>query len=308
MSRGLRPSASRGSARRRFSPRRLGHAEAGRLRRALRPREQVREVGQVLGDDVDDFAFPLHLAPASDHARREDEAALPFEQGRPDDQVRDLGLVFKRDEQHAVGRARPLPHEHEPGDRHAAAVPDLPRLDGRHEAARCKVSPQKRDGMRAQRQPAAAIVLDDFPAGRHRRERDAGFINFRPQHPRRCIRRGEQRQRLAGKRPHLPKRLPPAEPERAESIGLGQALQSRNRHARTAPQVFNRCEGCRARAATIKAPSRFAKPRAVRSPSRTAKRPPSAGSSVQSHRESLTSGGRTSTPCCSASRTSWAGA
>jgi hypothetical protein len=65
--------------------------------------EQRREVDKVLGDDVDHPPLPLHLAATPDHVRRENEPALPLEQGRPDDEIRDVGLVFEGDEQDALG-------------------------------------------------------------------------------------------------------------------------------------------------------------------------------------------------------------
>src|SRR5215204_6302832 len=51
--------------------------------------EQAGEVDEVLGNHVNDLTLPLHLAATADHIRRENEPALPLEQGRPDDEVRD---------------------------------------------------------------------------------------------------------------------------------------------------------------------------------------------------------------------------
>src|SRR5215207_741966 len=52
--------------------------------------EQRRKVSEVLGDDMDDLAHALHLATTTDHARRENEPALPLEQRGPNDQVRNV--------------------------------------------------------------------------------------------------------------------------------------------------------------------------------------------------------------------------
>ena len=65
--------------------------------------EQVGEVDEVLGNHVDDLTLPLHPASTPDHIRRENEPALPFEQGRPNDEVRDVRLVLERDKQNAIG-------------------------------------------------------------------------------------------------------------------------------------------------------------------------------------------------------------
>ena len=65
--------------------------------------EQAGEVDEVLGNHVNDLTLPLHLAATPDHVRRENEPALPLEQGRPNDEVRDVRLVFECDEQNAIG-------------------------------------------------------------------------------------------------------------------------------------------------------------------------------------------------------------
>ena len=81
--------------------------------------EQRRQVDEVLGNHVDDLTLPLHPASTPDHIRRENDPALPFEQGRPNDQVRNVRFVLERDEQDPIGRARPLADKHEPRDRDA---------------------------------------------------------------------------------------------------------------------------------------------------------------------------------------------
>ena len=100
----------------------------------------------MLGNHVDDLPLSLQLAPTPDHIRRENEPALPFEQGRPNDQVRDVRLVLERDEQDAIGRARPLAHEHEPRDGHAAAIRRSAKIRRRHVAVRREVPSQERKG------------------------------------------------------------------------------------------------------------------------------------------------------------------
>ena len=84
--------------------------------------EQAREVDEVLGNHVNDLTLPLHPAAATKHICRENEPALPFEQRRPNDQVRNVRFVFERDEQDPIGRARPLADKHEPRDGHAATI------------------------------------------------------------------------------------------------------------------------------------------------------------------------------------------
>jgi hypothetical protein len=65
--------------------------------------EQAGDVDEVLGNHVNDLTLSLHLAATPDHVCRENETALPLEQGRPNDEVRDVRLVFERDKQNAIG-------------------------------------------------------------------------------------------------------------------------------------------------------------------------------------------------------------
>src|SRR5829696_7416867 len=103
MSFGLRPSASRGSGPLpcfASSPRPCG---SGKILALPDRAEQRREVDEVLGNHMNDLTLPLYPAATPDHVCRENEPALPLEQGRPDDEVRDVRLVFQRDEQNAIG-------------------------------------------------------------------------------------------------------------------------------------------------------------------------------------------------------------
>ena len=113
------------------------------------------------------------------------------------------------------------------------------------------------------------------------------------------------------KRLDRPERLAPGEAEaragrrRPRRAGPARHCGTAARRQRSSTEA----KGWSARAATIAAASALARPRTMRRPSRTAKRPSSpVGSSVQSQREALTQTGRTSTPCSRASRTICAGA
>src|SRR5207302_738768 len=78
-----------------------------------------RHIAQILGDDVDDALLALQAAAAIEKGGAERGAAKAFEDRRPDDQIGDPGLVLERDENDAVGAARALPDQDEPGDREA---------------------------------------------------------------------------------------------------------------------------------------------------------------------------------------------
>ncbi len=77
--------------------------------------------------------------------------------------------------------------------------------------------------MAAQTQPQAAVILDHGACGAHRRERDRRL---------RCHRLGggEQGERRIAQAAHRPQRLPPAEAEASERVGLGQPLERGDGH------------------------------------------------------------------------------
>ena len=75
----------------------------------------VAEIDQLVGDDVDDEALALDPAAHLQELRRHDDAAVPLEHLGPDHDVDDAGLVLEREEDHALGGARALPHQHEAG-------------------------------------------------------------------------------------------------------------------------------------------------------------------------------------------------
>jgi hypothetical protein len=75
------------------------------------------QIGQMVCDEMDDFALALDAALHSDHARRQDNAPLAFIEGRPDHQVGDAGLVLDGDEHDALGGSRLLTHRDQAGGR-----------------------------------------------------------------------------------------------------------------------------------------------------------------------------------------------
>ena len=72
-----------------------------------------------VGDDVDDEALALDFAAHLQELRRHHRAAVLLEHLGPDHDVDDAGLVLERDEDHALGGAGALAHQHEA--RHADA-------------------------------------------------------------------------------------------------------------------------------------------------------------------------------------------
>ena len=95
------------------------------------------QVGQMVGDEMDDVALALDATLYRDHASREDDAALAFVQRRPDHQVGYAGLVLDCDEHDALGGSRFLTHKHQAGGRQPFAVTGAHGLDAGHDAAAC---------------------------------------------------------------------------------------------------------------------------------------------------------------------------
>jgi hypothetical protein len=55
--------------------------------------EICRQIGQMVGHEMDNLALALDATLHGDHAGRQDDAPLAFVQGWPDHQVGDAGLV-----------------------------------------------------------------------------------------------------------------------------------------------------------------------------------------------------------------------
>jgi hypothetical protein len=73
------------------------------------------QIGQLVCDEMDDFALALDAALHGDHAGGEDDAAPALVERRPDHQVGDAGLVLDGDEHDALGGSRLLAHQHQTG-------------------------------------------------------------------------------------------------------------------------------------------------------------------------------------------------
>ena len=109
--------------------------------------EVVREIGQMVGDEVDHLAFALDLAAYRHHARGQHDTPLAFKQRRPDHQVGDTGLILDRDEHDALGGSRPLPDQDQPCGLQPSPVPRCHRLRAGDDAPPGEVGPEKLDRM-----------------------------------------------------------------------------------------------------------------------------------------------------------------
>jgi hypothetical protein len=97
---------------------------------------------------MDHAAFLLHAAGHRDIARAEHDRAEAREGLRPDDDIGERGLVLDREKNHAVGRARPLAHGDEAGNRDPLAGRDFAQRRVAHDAAGGKISAQEARRMR----------------------------------------------------------------------------------------------------------------------------------------------------------------
>ena len=196
----------------------------------------------------------LHGAAHRQEARRHHRAAVLREDFRPDDDVGDVGLVLERHEDDAVGGARLLADEHEPGDgdhlvlaqAFVAQLRIAPRAKAREAVA------EEADGVRLERQAGRQIILRHVLAECHRRQRDLGLGEKLAAE----MRREEREEARVGRRLLLllfrrfldfpdrrplhsdgveparrPQRGAAVEPDRAERVGLGEALDGKARDA-----------------------------------------------------------------------------
>ncbi len=90
---------------------RHGTVAAADLQRA----QQGRQIEEALGDQVDHQPLALHLAADPEQRGPEHDAPVLLEGLRPDHRVGDAGLVLQGGEDHALGAARTLAHQHQAG-------------------------------------------------------------------------------------------------------------------------------------------------------------------------------------------------
>ena len=140
-----------------------------------------RHIAQILGDEMDDALLALQAAAAIKERGAERGAAEAFEDGGPDDQIGDPGLVLERDEDDAVGAAGTLPDQDEPGDRQAPADRQGRQIGGGDEALLRQLGAQESERVALYREARRRVILDDMLAQRHLRQqrRRAGFARSR---------------------------------------------------------------------------------------------------------------------------------
>jgi hypothetical protein len=100
----------------------------------------------------------------------------------------------------ALGRPRHLPHQHKSGGLQPSAVARAHRFTAGDDASSAQVFAQEGDGVSPQGQSDMAVILDHLAAGRHRSQRDTGFVNLGHQLIFAGRRGGEQRQWLIAQR------------------------------------------------------------------------------------------------------------
>ena len=123
------------------------------------------------------LCFALQFAGAAQQSGAECGAAEAFEDGRPDDQIGDPGLVLDGDEDDAVGAARDAGGSTRSRRSRAGGRPAMGEVGGGDEAFAGKFRRRKASGWRFRAKPEAGVILDDLLAQRHLRQQchGAGF-------------------------------------------------------------------------------------------------------------------------------------
>ena len=137
------------------------------------------QIGQMTRHEMHHLPFPLNPPADRKQAGGQHGAAVLLEDLRPDDEIGDAALILDRDEHHAFGRSRHLPHQDEAGGFEPAAVARRHRLGAGDDPPACEVSAQERQRMGAERQADMAVVLDNIAAGLHGAQRDGRLVDLR---------------------------------------------------------------------------------------------------------------------------------
>src|SRR5207302_8091861 len=97
-------------------------------------------------------------------------ATEAFEDGGPDDQIGDPGLVLERDEDYAVGAAGTLSDQDEPGDFEAPTDRQDRQIRGGDEALLRQLGAQEGERVALYREARRRVIFDDMLAQRHLRQ------------------------------------------------------------------------------------------------------------------------------------------
>ena len=98
------------------------------------------------------------------------DLAKAFERLGPDDEIGDAGFVLDGHEDDALGGARPLAHQHDAGDRDAAAVLDSLQLGAGAHPLGAQAFPQEAHRMGFEGQPGRLVIGDDMLGEGHERK------------------------------------------------------------------------------------------------------------------------------------------
>ena len=153
---------------------------------------------------------------------------MAFQHLWPDHRVADRELVLQREEDNALGRARPLPHQHDTRHRDGRTVAQGLELRRVRHLALSAQAAEELHGVRLQGEFQRLIIIHHMLGERHVRKHHISLLPLLAR-----IGEGEERQRLGFRqRLHLPQRCAPVEAQRAEAVGRGEFLKTANRHAK----------------------------------------------------------------------------
>ena len=203
----------------------------------------MRQVFNLVGDDMDDKAFFLHAAPYAEQARGENGAPVLFKNFRPDNDIGNAGFVFERCKDNAARGAGALPHQHKTGKLNARTMLDLVvQLTVRDDTPRGEAVAQKRHGMGLQRQTQCRIIEHDMFAERHGWQRRLRLMLKAA-----FLMRGKERQggrhfavlpaAITAEPAHGPKRGAPVKADGAERVCIGQLFDEARAELCPQPEV-----------------------------------------------------------------------
>ena len=169
---------------------------------------------------VYDRPSPLNPAPNLEHGRSAGHVVGGCPDSRPHHDVGSARFIFDREEDHALGRCRPLPHEHDSSHTDAVSLRACRGCSDREHTGSRELFPLEGQRMRGERESAGAIVGDHLLLPGHRGQ---------PQIVVEVIvgKTLQQRSMLwAFEAAHrLPDRAAPGEAERGQRSGAGQMEQ-----------------------------------------------------------------------------------
>ena len=121
----------------------VGGIAGGRVGGGSQQGQAVAQILQFFSDHMSHLIGFLQPAGDAQQFRAEHDPAMFFEHIRPDDDIGGAAFILQGDEDHPLGGARPLTHQHQTGETHPFAVGTTAQVGGRHPAAGRQIGAQQ---------------------------------------------------------------------------------------------------------------------------------------------------------------------